>query len=136
MKKSTLVTIFLLASSTCFAGGDSESADSPTPKDIIKLIVQDHATALDEHPSCHGVGTQLSDKTIGDYLSGFLAEFTHASGINSFEFDSEKSAGQWKVRFMIRRNHLEEQWAWGVSFVVNAEKTKIIKGSLRCLGAG
>lgn len=118
------------------------AAPGPAQKDIVRALFANHDVPLSVHPSCAGVGTDPGDKTIGDYLSGFLAEHSARTGSNWLEIEAAPAAPgvnaepQWTCRFVIRRNDGEERWGWGVTFVVSGRPYKVDRSSFRCTGAG
>lgn len=113
----------------------------PEPKEMIAALFAISQTPLAADPSCAGVGTEPDDVTIGQYLSGFLAELADAEARNAVT----ASAGQdkldsgeavWVCRVMIRHARGEDVWSWGVEYSVRAASGEVIPGSIRCVGAG
>jgi len=110
----------------------------PAPKEVIRLLLASHRVRLDVHSTCRGVGSELKDRDLGDYLAGLLAEYTQGEGQNRIEVLSESSErpDAWRCTVNITRRNGEEVWSWGVSFLVRKRDGKAIPGSYRCLGAG
>ena len=108
----------------------------PTPKDVIDALFASSQTPLTVDPSCQSVGTEPSDKTIGRYLSGFLAELSDPEAKNAIETSVEAQGGVWICRVLIRHAQGEDVWRWGVQFSVRRQDGLVLPDSFRCLGAG
>lgn len=109
---------------------------APTAKQVVQWALQSQAVPLSVDRSCHGVGTDPSDQTIGAYLSGFLAEQTGPPGANWVETACKPAkAGQgWECTLTLRRQRGEDEWGWGVRFrVANGQ---VDRSSFRCVGSG
>ena len=116
-------------------------AQVPAPlqtKEILRLLMSSQAVRLSTHPTCHGVGSSMTDKDMGDYLAGLLAEFVQEEGQNLISVATEDSErpDAWKCTVNFMRRNGEEHWAWGVSFMVRKWDRRVIPGSFRCIGAG
>jgi hypothetical protein len=108
----------------------------PTPKDVIDALLASSQVPLAVDPSCRSVGTEPTDKTIGRYLSGFLAELANAEAKNAIETTIEAQGAVWVCRVMIRHALGEDIWRWGVQFSVRQQDGQVLPDSFRCLGAG
>lgn len=85
------------------------------------------------------MGTDPTDSTIGEYISGFLAEQTTQKGRNWLDVSAgpaENSTPLWKCSVVIRHVDGEDRWGWGVSFLMGAKDHKVVEQSLRCTGSG
>jgi hypothetical protein len=96
---------------------------------------------LSVSPTCAGVGTERGDATLGQYLSGFLAELSNPEASNAIttsavEEQSESGIMIWICSVMIRHAHGEDIWSWGIEFSVRASDRVVLADSVRCLGAG
>jgi len=140
-----ILPIALVASGLAHAAEDSashaRSAVPPGPKQIIQVLLRNVNLPLKVHPSCVEAGTDASDRTIGDYLSGFLAELSDPNGRNSIETSIEKGAdrtdnGTWTARVMIGQSMGEVEWRWGVEFAMDKRTGTARPTSFRCIGAG
>lgn len=114
---------------------------APTPKDILYGLMRSAQVPLTVDPSCHGVGTEADDLTIGAYLSGFLAELSDPDFRNAIETDIEDAVGPtgvpvWRATVLIGQAYGEVVWRWGVSFAIDRHHRSIIPESFRCIGAG
>lgn len=113
----------------------------PKPKDVIEALLRSSEVSLSVDPSCNAVGTEPTDRTIGRYLSGFLAEQSEPKGKNWIETSiqpDKSAAGEviWRCRVTIRHEDGDDRWGWGVQFDVRQMNGVTIKDSFRCLGAG
>lgn len=133
MKKFLILVVTLAFASAVFAGGDSPYLSE---KDILAALMKNLDIKLTDAAHCEGVGVEASDQTIGEYLSGFWAFHTNATGKNWIEVTATKIDTDWYLaKVMIYRKDGEENWGWGVSFEVDASK-HVKKSSFTCLGAG
>ena len=114
----------------------------PTAKEIIRYLLASYDVSLNVDPSCNGVGSDFKDALIGDYVSGLLAAQIHG-GKNWIETSAKprKPSGNddgllWECSVVFRRQDGEEEWGWGVTFVVRAADRKVIRESFRCTGSG
>ena len=111
----------------------------PTSKDVIEAVMANSQAPLSDS-TCTGFGTELSDKTIGRYLAGYLAELSAPDGGNSLTtaVASGTEAGRpvYICRLMVRHAKGEDVWSWGVQFAARQDDGSLVPGSIRCLGAG
>lgn len=140
MKKSIspLATSLLaiLIFSAQYVRAEQKAASSLSDKDVLKALMHNLDVQLAGSAHCEGVGINEHDQTIGDYLSGFWTFHTARQGSNWLEVTTtEESPGRQLARVMIYREHGEENWGWGVSFVIDSEQT-VDRTSFTCLGAG
>jgi hypothetical protein len=113
----------------------------PSSKDAVHALIKSADVPLSVHQSCSGVGTDLSDKSIGEYISGFLVELDDRQAENTIETTiQERRPGEdgdgWTVRVMIGQVKGEVVWRWGVEYRVHKEDGLVVPASFRCLGAG
>jgi hypothetical protein len=113
----------------------------PTAKDVIDVVLSGSQIPLAADPSCHNAGTEGDDKTIGRYLSGFLAELSDPKAQNAIETSVETQqlpTGEavWQCRMMVRHALKEDIWRWGVQFSVQQKDGRVKADSFRCVGAG
>jgi hypothetical protein len=113
----------------------------PTAKDVIDALLSSSQVPLAADPSCLNAGTEAEDKTIGRYLSGFLAELSDDKAKNAIETSIEAQqlpTGEavWQCRVMIRHALKEDIWRWGVQFSVQQKDGLVKPDSFRCVGAG
>lgn len=119
--------------------------ETPDRKEAIQLLLRNLDVSLKVDPSCAGVGTGFEDKTIGDYLGGFLAEFSGGDDAHHWiDASCEPAGGEatgtapagWTCDVVLHRSAGEEEWGWGVRFRINASDRSLSRDSIRCLGAG
>ena len=110
----------------------------PTAKDVVEAALASASVALQDE-SCKTAGTEAGDRTIGRYLSGFLAEQSNPNAKNSITTSVQpQNAGGEDVyicRLMIRHADGEDVWSWGLEFAVKKDGT-VVRTSYRCVGAG
>lgn len=114
-------------------------ADKPLPplseKEILVEFFKNTEVLLANSKHCAGVGMAETDRTIGDYLSGFWSMHTSKQGQNWLEVSATITPQQFYLaKVMIYRKDGEENWGWGVSFELDSAR-KLRKGSFTCLGA-
>ncbi len=113
----------------------------PTHKEIVRAVLQLQDVALGSDASCSGVGTDTRDVNIGDYLSGFLAEQNDPKGGNWLDISAVAAAAAngeplWRSSVTVRHSDGDDVWGWGVQFDLRGADHTVVKGSVRCTGAG
>lgn len=131
MKRYALV---LWAAAAC-------AADAPTAKQVVQAVLRNQDVPLTVHSSCRNVGSEPGDATIGDFLSGFLAEQNDAQSGNAIQASckpakGKQGAGLWDCELQLRHAKGEDVWTWGVAFAMRGKDRAAIRTSFRCLGAG
>ena len=111
----------------------------PKPKDVIDVAMQSSPLPLAD-ASCKGFGTELTDKTIGRYLAGYLAELGSQDARNAVTTEiepiTEGGVPVYKCRLMIRHAQGEDIWSWGIEFQARQSDGVVLPNSLKCVGAG
>lgn len=108
-----------------------------TAKDALRLVMRNAGMALPRGGSCEGVDTTgIENPTIGDYLGGFLAELTPASGASGIAASCSGETADLACEVTIRRDAGEQVWAWGLRFRADGITGDIRPESLECTGAG
>ena len=132
----------------CRGGGNAAPAPAalpvfgaaPNPKAALQLFITNHDIPLSIHPSCQGVGTDFDDKTIGDYISGFLAAMTgpyNTLDAQCAAAESETTEGTvWRCDITLGHADGEDLWRWGLRFDVAPGTGTLIRESVRCTGMG
>jgi hypothetical protein len=115
--------------------------EPPGRKAILEALFANLDVPLTVHPSCMGVGTEADDKTIGDYVSGFLAEFERSGSRNFVETKAESAASAsgepvWRADVMLHHAAGDDEWGWGVRFDVRKSDGRVMRESFQCVGAG
>jgi hypothetical protein len=88
-----------------------------------------------------GVGTDADDQTIGDYVSGFLAEFERGESRNWIDTKVESAASAsgeptWRADVMLHHAAGDDEWGWGVRFDLRRTDGRVVRESFQCLGGG
>ena len=91
----------------------------PEPKDIVDALLASSGTPLSVSPTCSGVGTEQADKTMGRYLSGFLAELSNPDAKNSIVTERDDRSPLWICRVFVRHAQGDDVWSWGVQFHIS-----------------
>lgn len=120
---------------------DATPPQHPSTKQLISTLIRNSGLPLTVSYTCVNAGTSRDDETIGDYISGFLAEFEDADANNSITASvSDDPQGDesspWIARVMIAQSHGEIVWRWGVEFAVRKHDLTAVPDSFRCIGAG
>jgi len=113
----------------------------PQPKDIIEAVMSSQAVALKVSSTCTNAGTEPTDKTIGRYLAGFMANMAEPGKTNWVETKSvegKSSSGEavWICDFVLRHEDGDDRWGWGVRFQVRQSDGLVLAQSFTCTGAG
>lgn len=111
----------------------------PTAKDVIDAAMASSQTPMSDS-SCKGFGTEPTDKTIGRYLAGYLAELSSQDARNavttSIEPGKDGDQSVYICRVMIRHAQGEDIWSWGIQFTVRQSDGTVLPQSFQCVGAG
>jgi len=113
----------------------------PTAKDVIDAVLASAALELAQSPTCRNVGTEPTDRTIGRYLAGFMAEMTREDASNWIETEIAPDAGTgadpvWICKLTLRHRDAVDRWGWGVMFHVRQRDGAVLEKSFVCTGAG
>lgn len=113
----------------------------PTAKEAIKQIFLNGDIRLADAQYCKGEGTDFSDQTILDFLSGVLAYQTETETHNNikFTFKPEKNKfGEmfWVCDVMFLGGDKDDIWSYGVRFKMRNTDRKMIRRSLMCISSG
>lgn len=113
----------------------------PTAKDVLDAAIASGSIPLSVSSTCTNVGTEPSDRTIGRYLAGFLAELSSPDKKNWIETHVEpgKSSSGEPVSvctLTIRHEDGDDRWGWGVRFDVRSSDGLVLQDSFTCTGAG
>lgn len=112
-------------------------ANPPTAKDALRLALRNAGLPLPRGGSCEGVDTTgIENPTIGDYLSGFLAELPPASGVSGVVASCAGTLSDLACEITIQRQSAEDVWSWGLRFNADGITGDIRPESLFCIGAG
>ncbi|VAW97127.1 hypothetical protein MNBD_GAMMA23-1274 [hydrothermal vent metagenome] len=130
----SLIVFTLLAAIQPSVAGKNDSLLSETA--ALKALMKNQDVLLKDSKYCSGAGTSESDRTIGDYLSGFWVFHTNKDGRNWLDIQVSKTADNMRLaKVMIYRKNGEENWGWGVSFKLD-NKANVLRDSFSFLGGG
>jgi hypothetical protein len=120
---------------------EQQASTAPTRKAILEALLANLEVPLSVHPSCMGVGTEADDQTIGDYVSGFLAEFERGESRNWIDTTVDSAASVsgepvWRADVMLHHAAGDDEWGWGVRFDFRKADGRIVRESFQCVGAG
>jgi len=114
----------------------------PTGKEMIRALFRMQNVNLTAGQHCNNVGTEFSDKDIGDYISGMLAQINKPEGKSWIKTSvqpgklSDTSEAVWECEVTIRHTDREEVMDWGVRFKLKASDRSLVNGSIMCVGSG
>jgi hypothetical protein len=115
----------------------------PTRQQILhRLFSLQDVKLKDLDKSCHGIGANPKDVSIGDYISGVLAQLNERNNANWIEASCESAAQsgkdkeEWdcKVMFKTVDADSKDPWSAGLSFHINKQDDSISKSSISCPG--
>ena len=119
------------------AGSEPSPDSAATARTALRGALMLRDLPLRSHATCRDVGPHPDDKTVGDYLAGFLAALT--DGTNQIKADCQPAkgkAGRQRCEVWLKHTDKEDQWAWGLQFDMTNGARKVDPASVRCLGAG
>ncbi|KMQ52417.1 hypothetical protein CHISP_0684 [Chitinispirillum alkaliphilum] len=154
--------IGLVSSFSIISGEKTDSQAQLTDKQIIDLVLNLTSVELDTLRFCNNVGTDPEDSTVGQYLAGFWEMHTNRIGTNFLRVEKEPMTGKqaeelfdndsgterkameglsgdeqlWLVDFYVCRENGEEQWCWGIRFLVRQADKSVVREAVWCIGAG
>lgn len=113
----------------------------PTAKEAIKLVLANSDIPLSSDPSCKAVGTSPNDKTILDYLSGVLSFQVNEDSENKIGFTFTQEKGKkneliWVCDLTFYGKDAEDVWSNGIRFKMLDSDRKLLRDSVKCIGAG
>jgi hypothetical protein len=114
----------------------------PTGKEMIRAVFRMQDVDLSAGQFCNNVGTEFTDKNIGDYISGMMAQIDQPRGRNwiqtSAKAETLPDTGEpvWECEITIRHVYREEVMNWGVRFNLRASDRSLVNGSIMCVGSG
>lgn len=130
-----------IADASVTHAADSTPPQHPSAKQLISTLIRNSGIPLSVSATCVNAGTSRDDTTIGDYISGFLAELGDADAKNTItasvsDDPQNGESSTWIARVMIAQSHGEVVWRWGVEFAVRKHDLTADPDSFRCIGAG
>ena len=133
MKAIALATAII-----AFSGAGSTHAadlDGPAMRALFRLS----ALKLKDIPSCRGVGLTAADRTLGDFLGSILSQFVSLKSDNPIlqVHSLERTrADHLTLEITFHKKDGEEEWRWGVAFMLNQKTGQPLPSSVRCIVAG
>ena len=108
---------------------------------MIDAVLASASLDLAASPTCNNVGTEPTDRTIGRYLAGFMAEMTREDASNWIETEVAAGAATgaeavWVCKLTLRHRDAVDRWGWGVMFHVRQRDGAVLAKSFVCTGAG
>jgi hypothetical protein len=109
---------------------------------MMRALFRMQNVSLSAGQFCNNVGTEFTDKDIGDYISGMLAQIDQPKGKNWIETSakpgtlSDTGEAVWECEVTIRHTYREEVMDWGVRFKLKASDRSLVNGSIMCIGSG
>lgn len=108
----------------------------PTKTDIIEALMASARIELTDS-SCRGAGTDPSDKTVGEYISGLVVDLSDPEAKNYLEIEKPTSArDSWSIQLMIRSIKGGDILARGMEFTIHKSDGQVDSRSFRCRGGG
>ena len=113
----------------------------PTSKDVIDAVLASAGVELTVSPTCNNVGTEPTDRTIGRFLAGFMAEMSRDDAHNWIETSVEPGPSAdaepvWICRLTLRHRDNVDRWGWGVAFSVRQRDGAVLEKTFTCTGSG
>ena len=114
----------------------------PTGKEMIRALFRMQDVKLSSGQFCNNVGTEFTDKDIGDYISGMLAQINEPKGKSWIQTSAKPATlpdtgeAAWVCEITIRHTYREEVMDWGVRFKLRASDRSLVNGSIMCVGTG
>lgn len=129
---------FLIAGFAASVCADNVAAQTPTPKQIIAAALRVQSLPRTVHSSCASVGSDFSDRTIGDYLASLLGEFAAKDGKQWVEASCKPSSRpeHWDCSLTLYRHDQEDEWGRGLDFSMTRTGHKVLPATVRCTGGG
>jgi len=144
MKSSFALATLALALAACSTprpAGVRVSHLPPSNKDLIEAVLAEQNIPLSVSTTCHNVGTEPSDATLGRYLAGFMTEMSSPDKKNWIEVTRKDGTSAnrepvWICDFTLRHEDGDDRWGWGVRFQVRQSDGLVLPDSYVCTGAG
>ncbi len=114
-------------------GGRAAAETGVSAYQTVRAAMALRDVPLSIHPTCSGAAPQLPAKTIGDYLSGFLAVMD--DGRNRITTRCQSTSRGSNCELWLKHADDEDEWGWGIAFLMD-EKGQPTRSSVRCLGSG
>jgi hypothetical protein len=114
---------------------------APTGQEMIRALIAVQATPLARLTRCAGKGLNDTDSDVGDFLAGYASTFIEQG--HNWIVTVARPAPQpvngarvWRALVSFHRSHNDEDWAWGMEFLMRADDHSLIPSSISCVGMG
>jgi hypothetical protein len=143
MRAVLVVTAVAAAGLMLSCARQSRSADAgpPSARQLLNLVLDSRDVPRTVDVTCATVGSQPTDRTLGDYIATLLTEYTRPEGRNWITAAckpapaNDTSGAAWHCEVTFHREHGEDSWERGLFFRLTAGH-KVIAGSYMCTGGG
>jgi hypothetical protein len=114
---------------------------APSGQEMIRVLIAIQATPLARLTRCAGKGASETDTDVGDFLAGYASTFGE-QGHNWIVTVARPSPQPvngvrvWRALVSFHRSHGDEDWAWGMEFLMRADDHSLVPGSIACIGMG
>jgi hypothetical protein len=114
---------------------------APSAQEMIRVLIGVQSTPLARLTRCAGKGVNDSDSDVGDFIAGYTSTFIE-QGHNWIATVARPApqpvngARVWRALVSFHRSHNDEDWAWGMEFLMRADDHSLVPGSITCIGMG
>jgi hypothetical protein len=113
---------------------------APTGQEMIRALIALQTTPLAHLTRCAGKGANESDVDVGDFLAGYAATFVEQghNWVVTLARPAPPANGVrvWRALVSFHRSHGDEDWAWGMEFLMRADDHSLVPSSISCVGMG
>ena len=127
---------------TAEAGPNNAAATSPTFRQSLGVLLANSTMRIDRIASCASMAATPDDKTVGDYLAGFLSFQAQPGTTNSITYTAvpnlPKNPTGWQVDLVFRTtdNASGDPSSNGFRFLVKGPANTFDRPSMQCIGTG
>jgi hypothetical protein len=109
-------------------------------KQLIKIVLDSRDVLRGVDSSCANAGSEVNDRTLGDYIASILAQYAEPTGRNWITAACEPATAgdrkaKWECEVVFHREYGEDVFDWGLAFQLDGA-LKVLPASFRCTGAG
>lgn len=103
---------------------------------MFELLLASSSIVLTDS-SCRNAGRGgYDDTTVGQFLSGFLADLHDPKARSYIEVTRSDAPTQWQITVMVRQADEYDEWSAGIGFAISKHSGSIVPESFRCIVAG
>ena len=120
----------------------ASAAPAPTFRQGLAILMANSTMRIDKISSCTSMATTTEDKTIGDFLAGFLSFQALPGTTNSITYmaspNAPKNPTGWQVDLVFRTTDgaSGDPSSNGFRFIVKGPANTFDKATLQCIGTG